>query len=124
MDLPYRVQKICKNGSFLLLPCKMPFQTLPVSFKEYLHVVARHRMLCLCPRTQRSRPPVSMMVSRVCALCTLCEPHFLGRGQSPARLVELPPLTLKHSLVIKIFEPVALLQLDPAKHRFGSTERV
>lgn len=122
IDLPYRVQKICKNRTFPLLPHKMPFQALPVSFKEYLHVVARH--CTLCPKTKKSSLQVSTMVSRACALCTLREAHFLGRGQSLACLEELPPLTLKHSLVIKIFEPVALFQLDPAKHGFGSTELV
>lgn len=96
IDLPYKVQKICKNRASLLLPCKMPFRALPVSVKEYLHAVARHRTLCLCPKTTRSGPPVSMMVSGVCAFCTLCGPHFLGRGQSPVRLGELPPLTLTH----------------------------
>lgn len=73
VGLPQRVQKICKNGAFLSLPRQMPLQTLPLSFKKYFRVVARHHRRCLCPTTERSGLHVSVMVSWVCAPCSLCE---------------------------------------------------
>lgn len=98
------------------------FQTFPVSFKKYLHVVARHCTLSLCPKTRRSSPHVSVRVwgSVLSVYCASLLP--LERpGPRPPR--ELPPLPLKHSLVNKIFEIVAVSQLGPAEGRFGNAEQ-